>query len=160
MISVRRATPRDIRAILAIQASVFQSAAWGEEDYRRMLDEQANLLLVGAHQEIAEPVGYAAARTACGEAELLHLAVAPACQRSGVGSALVKEICRKLRIAGVDIVFLEVRPSNTPALNLYTSLGFTPVSVRKGYYSQPLEDARVLSLALSGDKMAGSRAEK
>lgn len=160
MISVRQALPEDVPAILAIQASVFQDAVWREYDYCRMLDGPDNLVLVAEDQASAEAVGYASARAARGEAELLHLAVKPARQRSGTGKAMLQEICHRLQIAGVRMIYLEVRPSNTPALNLYHSLGFTLVSVRRGYYSQPLEDARVLSLVLGRDKTMASGARE
>jgi len=43
-------------------------------------------------------------------------------------------------------MFLEVRPSNTPAIRLYQSLGFTQIGIRRGYYQAQggREDAVVL----------------
>ncbi len=49
---------------------------------------------------------------------------------------------------GARRTYLEVRRSNVPAQRLYESLGFTDTGVRKNYYSQPEEDALVLSLAM------------
>ena len=48
-----------------------------------------------------------------------------------------------LRTGCMDI-FLEVRVSNIPALGLYRKLGFEVLSVRKSYYSEPVEDAYVM----------------
>ena len=156
MISVRQAVQQDIPTILTIQASVFQDAVWREEDYRRMLDEPGSLMLVAQDHDSPEPVGYATVRSSCGQAELLHLAVKRARQRSGVGRALLRETCRRLQQAGVSAVYLEVRTSNTAASSLYYSLGFTLVSVRKGYYSQPVEDASILSLSLGVEGLGGA----
>ncbi len=116
-----------------------------------MLDGSGSMVLVSQDPHSQELVGYAAARSACGQAELLHLAVKPSCQRSGVGRALLQETCLRLQQAGVSAIYLEVRPSNAPALSLYHSLGFIRVSVRKDYYAQPREDACVLSLALGAE---------
>jgi len=44
---------------------------------------------------------------------------------------------------GFDVTGLEVRESNRPAIELYRSMGFAPVAVRRNYYSQPSEDALV-----------------
>ena len=45
------------------------------------------------------------------------------------------------------MLFLEVRPSNAPALELYTRSGFAKVAVRRGYYPARVgrEDAWVFS---------------
>ncbi len=45
---------------------------------------------------------------------------------------------------GVESLFLEVRVSNESAYRLYTRRGFTQISVRKDYYQNPREDARIL----------------
>ena len=50
---------------------------------------------------------------------------------------------------GLHTVFLEVRESNTPAVKLYESLGFTRIAVRKGYYDHPKEDAVIYRMILS-----------
>ena len=42
-------------------------------------------------------------------------------------------------------IFLEVRVSNLPALSLYRQLGFTVKGIRKDYYSEPKEDAYIMS---------------
>ena len=44
-------------------------------------------------------------------------------------------------------MFLEVRSSNTPAINLYKKAGFTNLSVRKKYYDDG-EDAVVMAKEL------------
>ncbi|MCX7676553.1 MAG: hypothetical protein N2Z59_04145, partial [Alteraurantiacibacter sp.] len=57
------------------------------------------------------------------------------------------EVARSHR---AEMMFLEVRPSNTRALNLYLSLGFNEIGQRKGYYParQGREDALVLACML------------
>ena len=47
-------------------------------------------------------------------------------------------------------VFLEVRPSNTVAIQLYESMGFERIGLRKGYYQAVggREDALVYKLTL------------
>lgn len=46
---------------------------------------------------------------------------------------------------GINTIFLEVRESNQPAIVLYEKMGFEHMGVRKGYYSDPTEDAITMS---------------
>ena len=52
--------------------------------------------------------------------------------------------------AGARQAFLEARPSNTPAIRLYQSLGFVQIGMRRGYYQavDGREDAIVLKRQL------------
>jgi len=54
------------------------------------------------------------------------------------------------RAAGGRQMFLEVRPSNAPALALYEKAGFATIGRRKGYYpaANGREDALVMRLPL------------
>jgi ribosomal-protein-alanine N-acetyltransferase len=95
-------------------------------------------------------VGYFVLMAAAGEAHLLNLSIAEAHQRRGHGTALLGEAVRLARALGAKNLFLEVRPSNRPALGLYYRYGFRKVAVRRDYYPAHggREDALVLSLAL------------
>ena len=57
---------------------------------------------------------------------------------------LARRLVRELLTSGVETVFLEVRESNYDAQELYKSLNFIEVNVRKGYYLAPPESAIVL----------------
>jgi ribosomal-protein-alanine N-acetyltransferase len=97
-----------------------------------------------------ELIGYFVLMAAAEEAHLLNLSVAPAWQRGGQGSALLREATALGRRLGAANIFLEVRPSNAAAQALYRRFGFRKVAVRRDYYpaQQGREDALVLSLEL------------
>ncbi len=97
-----------------------------------------------------ELVGYFILLVAAGEGHLLNLSVAAVRQRTGHGSALLKEAMRLARGRGAQHIFLEVRPSNLAAKALYGRFGFSEVAVRPNYYPAHAgrEDALVLTLAL------------
>ena len=85
-------------------------------------------------------LGYGGISLVADEAEIITVAVSPACRRQGIARALMEHM---LRLAA-DVratVYLEVRASNTPARELYRTLGFTETGVRKNYYTSPREDA-------------------
>lgn len=83
-----------------------------------------------------------------GEGRLGHvisIAVVPEMRRKGVGMNLMLRAMKALYdYYSVDEYYLEVRVSNTPAINLYKKLGFEPVKVIKGYYLDG-EDAYVMA---------------
>ena len=97
-----------------------------------------------------ELLGYFILLVAAGEGHLLNLSVAAIRQRTGHGSALLREAMRLARGRGAQHIFLEVRPSNLAAKALYGRFGFSEVAVRPNYYPahEGREDALVLTLAL------------
>lgn len=95
-------------------------------------------------------VGYYVLTVAVGEAHILNCCVTPASQGRGYGRQLMLGLLDNARELGAEVIFLEVRPSNTAALRLYEGLGFDRLAVRRGYYpaDQGAEDALVMRLML------------
>ena len=82
---------------------------------------------------------------AAGEAELLRIAVDPAHRGHGVGRALLAHCQRELAAEGLELLYLEVRVSNTAAIQLYRACGWKPCGRRGGYYPDG-EDAALYRL--------------
>ncbi len=78
-----------------------------------------------------------------GETEILQLFTFPAFRRQGIARALLHDL---KQTESPVAVYLEVRESNTPARQLYGSAGFIAIGLRRSYYSDPEEDAIVLSI--------------
>jgi ribosomal-protein-alanine N-acetyltransferase len=89
-------------------------------------------------------VGYCVVQVAAGEMHVHNLAIDPSARRTGLGRLLLREALAWGAAVGVEEVFLEVRQSNWAALALYRDAGFEAVSVRRGYYDRPREDALIL----------------
>jgi len=94
--------------------------------------------------------GYGIMSMGAGEAHILNVCVRADLRGQGVGRRLLVWLLDEARSAGQGWVFLEVRPSNRPAILLYESLGFAPVGLRRGYYQAVggREDAIVYRLDL------------
>lgn len=94
--------------------------------------------------------GYAILMMVVDEAHILNISVAPTHQRRGLGRRLLSHLQDVARLAGGRRMFLEVRPSNLPALALYQRAGFETIGRRKGYYPAPggREDGLVMSVLL------------
>lgn len=78
---------------------------------------------------------------------IVSIAVMPENRRKGIGQALVAKAMEGMRFYNAKQCFLEVRVSNTPAINLYKKMGFKVVRTISGYYSDG-EDAYVMSREL------------
>ena len=98
----------------------------------------------------AEIVAHAVLSVAAGEGHLLNVCVRRDQQGLGYGRMLVEHMLRRARARSAGMVFLEVRPSNFIAAELYETMGFREIGIRKNYYPAALghEDARVLALDL------------
>ena len=79
-------------------------------------------------------VAYAGCWVLANEGHITNVAVDPDYQGQGLGRRLMNELISRVKALGVDSMTLEVRPSNTVAINLYTSLGFRSVGQRPKYY--------------------------
>ncbi|MCP9446297.1 MAG: ribosomal protein S18-alanine N-acetyltransferase [Nitrospira sp.] len=80
------------------------------------------------------------------ELRLMKLAVRESMRRRGVGRALVAEAIGRGMTGGSLRAVLEVRSSNEAAQRLYRELGFVSIGIRRGYYSEPVEDAVVMEM--------------
>lgn len=92
--------------------------------------------------------GYFVLMTAADETHLLNLCVAPDRQRRGLGRYLLQEALIVSRARQSQRFFLEVRPSNEVARQLYAHAGFSEIGMRRDYYPAlgGREDALVLQL--------------
>ena len=64
--------------------------------------------------------------------------------RRGIAESLIECLIRELKNRVSHALMLEVRDSNEPAISLYEKLGFQQVGLRKNYYHNPKEHARIL----------------
>ena len=147
---IRLFAREDVHQMLGIQEKCHGVASWLEADYLNLAQDRGGLILVAELETVEPPqiLGFAAFHRVMDDAELRNIAVAPEHQHQGVGRALLAAGSKRLREAGAKRVFLEVRPSNKPALGLYYSMGFAMRLLRKDYYRDPQEDALVLALEL------------
>ena len=109
-------------------------------------------LLVGyscwVYQQQQDVVGYIVMSIAAGEAHILTLAVHPEFQGQGIAKHIIDHALENSREKGAGTIYLEVRPSNSRAIDVYQKAGFNEIGVRKGYYPDEngREDALVMAL--------------
>lgn len=134
-------------AVLAIELSAY-AHPWTRANFTDSLcaGYQAQLLSVNG-----EVLGYFVAMKGVDEVHLLNITVAPALQGQGWGQVMLDALALWARGQGAQWLWLEVRASNSRALQIYEHQGYRRVGERKNYYPAVLgqrEDAVLMSLKL------------
>jgi len=95
-------------------------------------------------------LGYGVLSVAAGEAHILNICIAPEYQGRGHGRRLLRRLVDLARWHQAGQVFLEVRPSNPRAIQLYREEGFNEIGQRPNYYpaEKGREDAIVMAMEL------------
>ena len=151
-IVITRMSEHDLLEIVEIEEQSGLSR-WGWAAYYAELQSgNRDLMLIArlAHSSMIEaPIaGYIVARETAGELHINNVAVRREYRRRGIGAALLKRILDEARRRKANAVFLEVRSANQAAQALYEKSGFKAIARRANYYSEPQEDAVVMSLVL------------
>lgn len=120
------------------------STPWSE---KQILDELENpLAAYFAALEGETVAGYIGSQTVLGEACVMNVAVRPGFRGRGVSKLLMQALVDHCKATDCTLLTLEVRESNEPALGLYRSFGFELQGKRRNYYTDPKEDALIMTL--------------
>ena len=144
-VSVIEMEARHTIAVARLEEECF-SAPWTVNALEESAFRDDTLFLVAERH--GEVIGYVGSYLSPDSADITNVAVLPSYRRLGVARALIAEFIRKVKEKGLPSVFLEVRVSNAPAIALYESFGFKSVGTRRGFYSNPREDAYVMTLEI------------
>jgi [ribosomal protein S18]-alanine N-acetyltransferase len=142
----RVATPADLDAVIEVERMSFYSPTsreWYESELQRPEVCFVYVIRVPGH-----PVaGFCAFWKVVDQIHINNLAIRPELRRRGLGRRLLARILEEAERLGAPNATLEVRRSNDAARRLYEGAGFELVGVRTAYYSNPIEDALILSRA-------------
>ena len=120
------------------------STPWSE---KQILDELENPLAAYFVAMDGDTVaGYIGSQTVLGEACVMNVAVHPEYRGRGVSTLLMQALVDHCKATDCTLLTLEVRESNEPALGLYRSFGFALQGKRRNYYTDPREDALIMTL--------------
>ena len=115
---------------------------WSENSIASELNNRLSCWLVALEGDVV--IGYVGSQTVLDETDMMNIAVHPDYRNQGVAKNLIQTLMDTLSGQGSHSLMLEVRQSNEPAKNLYASLGFETVGIRKNYYRNPKENALIL----------------
>ena len=136
----------DLDALIRIERSSYPYP-WTLGNFRDCLDSGYSTWVGEVEGELA---GYWVMMQAVDEGHILNCCIAPAWQGRGFGYSLMRHLIATARGNATVTLYLEVRPSNTRAVNLYQRLDFDSIALRRNYYpaDQGREDALVMRLIL------------
>lgn len=118
---------------------------------KNLLEETINSnCFIGFYSGESTIDGYLLASVVLDEANLDRIAVKKEKRNNQIATLLLKTLEESLVKLGVNSIFLEVRVSNLPAINLYEKIGFKKINVRKKYYENT-EDAIVMKKLLRSE---------
>ncbi len=149
--------------ILDIQTECGLSV-WSKNDYLGELERTGSIFKI-ARTADDKIVGFALVSLLIGandsamtfsSSEILNIAVRNSFQQSGIGQMIFDEIRRELEGKNITEIWLEVRQSNSKAINFYRKNGFEMQFERKNYYRDPMENALVLRCLIDKNKPQNS----
>lgn len=139
-------TAEHVDAVVALEARI-NPWPWSADLFLNDLaDPETNVYLVTVDSSGAAPavVGYCGAMRMVDEAHITVVGVEPGHRRRGIATALVGAVLAELGRRGLADTTLEVRVSNTGAIDLYRSFGFRDEGIRPGYFHNPDEDGLIM----------------
>ena len=139
---VRRMTIDDIQAVHQIEEATF-AMPWSEQSFRDEMTTNATArYMVILENDVI--VGFGGAWCIFEEGHITNVAITENVRGRGYGRRLASALIQYAANLGVQYMTLEVRRSNIVAQNLYKSLGFEQLGVRKRYYEDNNEDALLM----------------
>lgn len=147
---VSKATPQDAERIARLHRDVFDKG-WDADFVGDILRSPSGFGCLGFAKGSEPEIGFALARSAGDDFEILSFAIRNNMRRRGFGSALLTALIEIARSTGACRVILDVRNDNAAALKLYRGAGFQLNGRRKNYYKNSDGaqcDALLLTLAL------------
>ncbi len=138
-LNIRRMEAGDIPDVARLERENF-SNPWS----CAMLEEELNLecstYFIAEYE--GEVIGYGGLQNILGEGYITNIAVSGEYRRRGVASAILSRMLEE----PLEFLSLEVRAGNLPAIALYERFGFTRCGLRRGYYTNPTEDALIMTV--------------
>lgn len=140
--TIKKMTMNDVTRIVEIETASFETTAWSKETFVKELtgNKFAHYYTVSLDDNI---VGYFGMWIVEDHAQITTIAVDRDYRGRKLGAFLLEYAITLAASYHVDVVSLEVKIDNEPAIRLYESFGFNYGGIRKDYYG-PGKDANVM----------------
>jgi ribosomal-protein-alanine N-acetyltransferase len=142
-ITIKKMDSSDIDGVIKIEEGAYGAHHWSKNSF---LNEINNELAryYSLFTLDGKLVGYAGCWHILEEAHITTIAIDKDFRRKNYGQALLQKIIEDCYKEKIKYITLEVRVSNTAAINLYSKYGFSSFGTRKGYYQDNNEDALIM----------------
>jgi ribosomal-protein-alanine N-acetyltransferase len=130
----------DLPTVIAIERRSFP-APWSLAMFVLELSKPSSICLAAVHE--GELIGYLICSRYHTVWHVMNIAIDGKYRRRGVASALIEHLFSVTDRSG-ERYTLEVRVSNTEAIDMYESFGFRSAGIRRRYYHDNNEDALIM----------------
>jgi ribosomal-protein-alanine N-acetyltransferase len=140
----RAVVPADLDGVVEVEQASFNNPttrAWYESEMQRLDVCFVYVIRTPTHHV----AGFCAFWKVLDQIHINNLAVRPELRGQGLGRMLLARVLEEAEGMGAAGATLEVRRSNTAAQRLYNRAGFRLAGVRPSYYTNPIEDALILT---------------
>jgi ribosomal-protein-alanine N-acetyltransferase len=146
LLHFRPMVEHDMNCVLAIEESAYEFP-WTRVIFNDCLRVGYSCWTL---EENGQIIAYGVMTIAVGECHILNLCVDKNFQNNGYGKIMLDYLLDQAKRHNAEVAFLEVRPSNEVARNLYIQTGFNEVGMRRNYYPavKGREDAIIMAYNL------------
>jgi [ribosomal protein S18]-alanine N-acetyltransferase len=141
----RLLTAADLDAVLAIEEASFNNPTTREWYQNELQRPEVCYVFLVREAPGAAVAGFCAFWKVIDQIHINNLAIHPDFRGRGLARTLLTRVLEEAAAIGARDATLEVRRSNAAARALYERAGFAIAGVRTSYYTNPIEDALILS---------------
>ena len=137
-----------IDGVALIEKECF-STPWTKDGIESELSNENARFFVAEY--MGETAGYLGMHIVLDECYIANVAVREKFRRKGIADKLLSVGEEKAKEESCAFISLEVRVSNEKAIALYKKRGYNEVGIRKNFYSDPTENALIMTKNFSED---------
>jgi ribosomal-protein-alanine N-acetyltransferase len=146
LLPIRRLTYADLPQVIAIERRAFPTP-WSLAMFVLELSKPSGICLAAARE--GRVVGYLICSRYDTVWHVMNVAVDDSLRRRGIATAMLEHLFELADRPGEQYT-LEVRMSNTAAIELYERFNFRSAGLRRGYYHDNKEDAVIMWRVVEG----------
>ncbi len=135
--------PRYLNQMAETEAETLGDEGWSEKSILETVNFNGTYFIALVNGQYA---GHGGFTTVLDECYITNIAIDKSFRRIGLGSAILEKMICEAKQKDALILTLEVRQSNQPAISLYNKYNFLEVGKRKKFYTNPKEDAVIMTL--------------
>ena len=151
LLEIRRLTYADLPQVIAIERRSFPTP-WSLAMFVLELSKPSGICLAAEHE--GELIGYLVCARYEDVWHLMNVAIHPDHRRRGIARRLIERLFEETGPQGR--ITLEVRISNTAAIEMYERFGFRHAGRRRRYYHDNGEDALIMWLGADSTSPAAA----
>jgi [ribosomal protein S18]-alanine N-acetyltransferase len=147
LIEIKEMTLSDLNDVYNLEIKAYEYP-WEKNILRGCVINKYDCFIATIDKQI---VGYLITKISSPESHILNLTIDKNYRNNGIASQFLEMVILKCRLLKSNIIFLETRLSNLPAISLYIKFGFKKIGLRRNYYKSRngRENAVIFSMSIT-----------